>query len=102
MDIIPEAKKNVIMDATTLSSLMSCARFFDIRMNHRLVSSRGRSNSLEVGSLIHKVLETYYKHQINGFPRVTSIGQALVEGQLFITGCPHCADISRSLVVGMM
>lgn len=94
MDIIPEAKKNVIMDATTLSSLMSCARFFDIRMNHRLVSSRGRSNSLEVGSLIHKVLETYYKHQINGFPRVTSIGQALVEGQLFITGCPHCADIS--------
>jgi PD-(D/E)XK nuclease superfamily len=85
-------KKNIIMDATTLSSLMSCARYHDIRFNHRLVSMRGKSNSLEVGSLIHKVLEVFYQHQIDGFPRTTSIGNALTAGQLFITGCPHCAD----------
>src|SRR5262245_14532832 len=85
-------KKNVIMDATLLSSLMSCARFHDIRFNHRLVSMRGKSNSLEVGALIHKVLEVYYKHMINGFPRTTSIGNSLIAGQLFITGCPYCAD----------
>lgn len=92
MDIIPEPKKNVIMDATVLSSLMSCARYHDIRFNHRLVSSKGKSNSLEVGTLIHKVFEVYYKHMIHGFPRSTAIGNSLIAGQLFITGCPHCAD----------
>ena len=85
-------KKNIIMDATTLSSLMSCARYHDIRFNHRLVSMRGKSNSLEVGSLIHKVFEVFYQHQINGFPRSTCIGNAMIAGQLYITGCPHCAD----------
>lgn len=85
-------KKNVIMDATLLSSLMSCARFHDIRFNHRLVSTRGKSNSLEVGGLIHKILEVYYRHLINGFPRATAMGNALIAGQLFITGCPYCAD----------
>lgn len=92
MDIIPQAKKNVIMDATMLSSLMSCGRYYDIRFNHRLVSMRGKSNSLEIGSLIHKVFEVFYDHQIKGFPRATSIGQALAAGQLYISGCPHCAN----------
>jgi hypothetical protein len=95
-DIIPTPKKNVILDATSLSSLMSCGRYYDIRFNHRLVSVRGKSNSLEVGSLIHKVLEVYYKHKIGGFPTNTSIGQALAAGQLFINGCPHCAGFIES------
>lgn len=90
LDIIPAQKKNVIFDATTLSSVMSCARFHDIRFNHRLISARGRSNSLEVGSLIHKVLEVYYKHKINGFKSDVAVGHALAAGQMFITGCPHC------------
>jgi len=85
-------KKNVALDATLLSALMSCARFHDIRFNHKLISARGKSNSLEIGSLIHKVLEVYYKHMINGFPRNTAIGNALTAGQLYITGCPYCAD----------
>ena len=78
------------MDATLLSSLMSCGRYHDIRFNHRLVSSKGRSNSLEVGSLIHKVLETFYDHQIKGFPRTECIGAGLTAGQLFVLGCPKC------------
>ena len=79
-----------------LSSLMSCGRYYDIRFNHRLVSAKGKSNSLEIGSLIHKILEVYYKHIINGFPRNTSIGNALIAGQLFITGCPYCANFIPS------
>lgn len=85
-------KKNVIFDATVLSSLMSCSRLHDIRFNHRLISTHGKSNSLEVGSLIHKVLEVYYHHKIGGFPRATAIGQAMAAGQLFIAGCPHCSS----------
>lgn len=89
-------KKNVIMDATLLSSLMSCGRYHDIRFNHRLVSQKGRSNSLEVGSLIHKVLETFYAHQIKGFGRVESIGAGLTAGQMFVLGCPKCAGFIAS------
>jgi|GraSoiStandDraft_4_1057263.scaffolds.fasta_scaffold00110_60 hypothetical protein len=91
MDVIPAPKKNVIFDATIASSLMSCGRFHDLRFNHRLVSMKGKSNSLEVGSLIHKVLEIYYKHKIDGFPTSTAIGNALIAGQMYVTGCPHCA-----------
>ena len=95
-DIIAPAKKNIILDATVLGSLMSCARFHDIRFNNRLVSQKGKSNSLEIGSLIHKVLEVYYKHMINGFPRTTAIGNALIAGQLYINGCPYCASHTDS------
>jgi hypothetical protein len=52
---------------------------------------KGKSNSLEVGSLIHKVLEVYYKHKIDGFTHSVAIGHALVAGQLFVSGCQHCA-----------
>jgi hypothetical protein len=93
MDIIPSPKKNVIMDATTLSSLMSCGRYYDLRFNHRFVPIHGKSNSLEIGSLLHKVFEVTYKHLINGFPRNTAIAQGLAAGQMFITGCPHCANL---------
>src|SRR5215203_3075681 len=96
MDIIPEPKKNVVLDATSLSSLMSCARYHDIRFNHRLVGSKGKSNSLEVGSLIHKVLEVFYQHQIKGFPRGVCIGNGLAAGQLFVLGCPHCSSFVAS------
>lgn len=87
-------KKNVIMDATSLSSLMSCGRYYDIRFNHRLVSSRGKSNSLEIGGLIHKVLEVFYDHIIKGYKRDIAIGHALTAGQLFVIGCPHCANFT--------
>jgi len=71
---------------------MSCNRYYDLRFNHRMLSTRGKSNSLEVGTLIHKVLEVYYKHMIKGFERKTAIGQAMAAGQLYVTGCPYCAD----------
>ena len=95
MDIISSTKKSVIMDATVLSSLMSCARYHDIRFNHRLVAAKGKSNSMEVGSLIHKVLEVYYKHRTNGFKRETAIGQSMIAGQMYIIGCPHCSDVNN-------
>ena len=93
MDIIESTKKNVILDATILSSLMSCARYHDIRFNHRMILARGKSNSLEIGSLIHKVLEVYYKHKIEGFSHSQAVGQAMIAGQLYVNGCPHCANI---------
>jgi len=96
MDIILPPKKNVIFDATTLSSLMGCGRYTDLRFNHRFVGQRGKSNSLETGSLIHKVLEVYYDEMIKGFPRATAIGNALTAGQLYVTGCPSCASATET------
>lgn len=96
-DIILPPKKNVIFDATLLSSLMACARFHDIRFNHRLVQMRGKSNSLETGSLVHKVLEVFYKHKIDGWKREVCIGNALIAGQLYVTGCPHCGSFVEDI-----
>lgn len=84
-------KKNISLDATILSTLMSCARLADFRFNLNMVSTSGSSPSLEKGSIIHKVLEVFYSHIIMGFDRDKAIGQALAAGQLYAMGCT-CRD----------
>jgi hypothetical protein len=93
-DIIMPPKKNLIIDNSVFSTFQSCPRLMDFRYNHSFMSTKGKSNSLEVGSLVHKVLEVYHKHIINGFRRDMAINQGLVAGQLYITGCPFCADFT--------
>lgn len=89
-------KKNVVMDATLLSSLMSCPRLFDLRFNHNFQSLNGKSNSLEVGSIVHKVLEVYYQNRINQFSRSMSIAAGIAAGETYIRGCNHCTDFLPS------
>lgn len=86
------SKKNVILDATTLSSLMSCARLTDFHFNLNLVSISGKSNSLEAGSIVHKILEVFNKNIINGFNRATSIESGMVAGEMYWKGCIHCTS----------
>lgn len=54
-------KKNVILDSQILTTLMACARLTDFRFNLDLVASGGKSPSIEMGSIVHFILETYYK-----------------------------------------
>lgn len=74
-------KKNIILDATILSSLMSCARLTDFRFNHNLVSINGKSTSLEMGSIVHQILEFYYKNRIAGLNHTDAIGQGMIAGK---------------------
>lgn len=89
-EIFLPKKKNVVMDATLLTSLMSCARFVDLRFNHSLEPNTGKGNALEVGSIIHKVLEVYYKNIVNGFSRNVAITSGMSAGEMYIKGCSHC------------
>lgn len=73
-------KKNIVLDATLLSSLMSCERLTDYRFNHNLVPITGKGNPLESGSLVHKILQTFYKCQMNGIARQDAIGTSLIAG----------------------
>jgi hypothetical protein len=73
-------KKNIILDATVLSTLMSCARLTDLRFNHNLVQITGKSTSLEMGSIVHTVLENYYGNVIKGFKKEDAIGHAISAG----------------------
>lgn len=59
-------KKNVILDASIFSTVMSCARLADFKYNHNFVAITGKSTSLEMGSIVHKFLEVYYKSVIGG------------------------------------
>ena len=92
--IIP--KKNVILDATLCTAVMTCARFAELRFDKQLVQISGKSNSLEVGSIVHKVLEVYYKSVINGIKKSDAVGFGLIAGELYIKGCPHCTDFVPS------
>lgn len=85
-------KKNIILDATMLTAIMNCGRFTDLRFNHSLMSIKGKSNSLECGSIAHKVLEVFYQSIIHGLKRTDAIQFGLVAGEMYIKGCPHCTE----------
>lgn len=70
-------RQNIILDATTLSNLMSCGRLTDFRHNRDFVSNDGKSVSLEMGSIIHAYLENYYGGIINGLKREDAVGFGL-------------------------
>jgi|SRR5215471_5633954 len=96
VDIPMFGKKNVILDATILNTLMACARLADFRFNLNLQSIHGRSNSLECGSIVHKFLEVFYNCIIQGLKREQAIGFAMAAAELYIRGCPTCTDFTPS------
>lgn len=84
-------KKNIILDATIFTSLMACPLLVNLRFNHNFAPIGGKSNSLECGSIVHKVLEVYNHNIINGFNRENSIQSGMAAGETYIRGCQHCA-----------
>ncbi len=80
------------MDSQVLTGLMNCPRYSDFRFNHNLQSLKGKSNSLEAGSIVHKFLETYYNCLIKGINKDSSVGFAMAAAELYIKGCPDCTD----------
>ena len=90
---IPQyGKKNVVLDATMLSTLMSCPRLSDFRFNMNLMGIGGKSNSLETGSIVHVFMEYYYKSIIAGVKKDDAFGYGISAAQMYIQGCPHCTD----------
>lgn len=77
-------KKNVVLDATVMTHLMECERLTEFQFIHNLVPINGKSNSLEIGSLLHKMLEAYYKNIRDGFPRANAVSYGLAMGDDFI------------------
>jgi len=88
---LPQTKKNIVLDATILSSLMSCPRLTDFRFNLNLVSTGGKSPSLEMGSIVHAFLENYYKCIINGLTKAQAQGHALVAATEYMMS-PECRN----------
>src|SRR5215510_7058398 len=85
-------KKNVILDATILSTLMACPRLADFRFNHNFVSINGKSNSLECGSIVHIFLEYMYKAIVAGVKRDQAIQLGFAAAETYIRGCKHCSE----------
>lgn len=79
-------KKNIILDATVLSTLMSCARLADFRFNHHLQAVTGKSTSLEMGSIVHTYLENYYKQVINGMKKDEAHGFGITAAMAYSAG----------------
>lgn len=89
-------KKNIVLDSQVLSTLMSCPRLTDFRFNHDLQPMDGKSNSLEVGSLVHKVLEVWGRALINGIKRDDAIAYGMAAGETYIHGCKYCTNFVPS------
>ena len=73
----------IILDATTLTTLMSCARLTDFRFNRDFQSAHGKGKALEMGQIVHTYLEHKYKNQINGFGRKESHQYGMTAAQIY-------------------
>lgn len=76
--------KTISLDATVLTSLMGCARLTDFRFNKLQVRADGKSNSLEVGSLAHFILEHTNRALISGKNRIEAIQIGYAAGEEYI------------------
>ena len=92
VDIPIGGKKNIILDATILTTIMGCPRLSDFRFNLNLQSINGKSNSLECGSLVHVFLEYFYRNLAAGIKRQDAIGFAFTAAETYIQGCKVCTD----------
>lgn len=81
------------MDATILSSLMSCGRLTDLNFNRNLRPINGKSNALEVGSVVHAFFEYYYQALIDKKSKSDAMDIGLAAAKLYVAGCPVCKDL---------
>ena len=88
--LIPSNKVNIVTDATLLTSIMKCGRYTDLKFNHNLQPIKGKSNSLEIGSVIHKFMEVYYGSQMKGIGKSQAFGFGISAAELYIQGCKDC------------
>jgi hypothetical protein len=91
-ELLIKKKQSIALDATLTTALMECGTKLDLRFNHRFVPIAGKSNSLEVGSIVHKFLEVYYESIYNGIKRNDACGFGLAAAELYVRGCPYCFD----------
>lgn len=85
MDIIPAKKQNVIIDASTFNTYDGCARLGNFQYNMHLVPITGKSKSQQMGTIVHRIAEIYYKARIDGLGYYDAVDAALKDGKEFIT-----------------
>lgn len=76
--------KNLIFDSQLLAALMKCPRYFNFTFNLNFRPIGGKSNALECGSIVHNVLEFYYKARKNGKSIKDSIDEGFIAGREYI------------------
>jgi len=82
--LLPDERKRIILDATMLSTIMSCGRLADFRFNHSFQSLDGKSPSLEMGSIVHSYLEKYYGSIIGGVAKQDAHGYGMAAAMIYV------------------
>jgi len=91
MDIIvPTGKIRIVLDATLYTSFQACDEQFRLKHILNLVPMSGMGKAIEKGSMMHHILETFYKAKKAGKDRNDRLQAAVNTGQTYITGCEHC------------
>ncbi len=90
-EIVTTKKQNIILDATVLTTLQACPCLTDFRFNRHFQSINGKPNSMECGSIAHKILEVFNREKIKGFDRKAAIISGMTAGLMYIQGCRYCA-----------
>lgn len=80
----------VVLDATMFNSFQSCEEHFNLRFNHNLIPLSGMGRAIEMGGMMHDILEAYYKAKKNGDNRADSFAKGIAVGNQIIRSCEFC------------
>lgn len=95
MDIITSTPKtNFIMYDSRISAIQKCGRYYEFQYgnSYHLESIKGKGNSQEIGSVIHKFMEVYYRNQSLGIGKSQAFGFGMSAAELYISGCVLCSN----------
>lgn len=81
-------KRNVIWDSQVLSSWMACKRMCDFQHNLHFTPITGKGNALEIGSLAHVILQSYYESIRDGKSRSVAVADSFIEAEKYYKGDP--------------
>ena len=82
----------VIMDSQILTTLQICEEFLNLRFNYNFVPISGPGRAIEMGAMMHHILEIYYSVQRNGKSKSIAFEEGMKIGQLYIVGCESCRN----------
>lgn len=91
---------NLIFDATAFSNLSRCPRLYDNVINRALAKPGGKSNSLEAGTLVHGILENYYRARIENLDLDTAIQIGFDAGEQLMKDLPNIPERSDKYNTG--
>lgn len=91
MEVFAKSNKiRVVMDSQLMTGVQVCEEYYNLRFNHNLVPLTGMGRPIEMGRLMHHMMEAFYLGRKDHKSRQDCIQAGMAAAELYIKGCADC------------